>query len=94
MAVTPGGTAPRPACFSWELIDAVSGRPGAGPCGVSRSRPGAQRALSEALLDATPGTVGELWQVRPSRSRAAVFVYEGLVARAEHDARTRRVVWS
>ncbi|MFC6883789.1 MULTISPECIES: hypothetical protein [Actinomadura] len=86
------GAEQRP-CFSWEIIDTQHGPQGLGSCGVSQSKPGALRALSEALLSARPGTVGEVWRTRPSLVRPAVYVYEGLVARGVHDGSTLSVVW-
>ncbi|MGI5163244.1 hypothetical protein ACQEU3_02685 [Spirillospora sp. CA-253888] len=68
-------------CFAWEVQEDIRGGQRLGPCGVSGSEPGAVRALTEALGGAAPGAVGEVWAARPSQTRAAVFVYEGLVAR-------------
>ncbi|MBA8954984.1 hypothetical protein ACFQU9_09790 [Actinomadura namibiensis] len=81
------------ACFAWEVQDLPAGDGGLGPCGVSRSKPSALRALSEALLSAGPGAVGEIWRARPSQTRPAVFVYEGLVARVARDDLTPSIVW-
>ncbi|MDL4774332.1 MULTISPECIES: hypothetical protein [Thermomonosporaceae] len=81
-------------CFAWEIVD-THHRPQdeGGRCGVSQNERAALRALTEALLDARPGTVGEVWRTRPSQVRPAVFVYEGLVARGVHDQSTLKIIW-
>ncbi|MFC9975139.1 hypothetical protein ACFVH6_30005 [Spirillospora sp. NPDC127200] len=78
----------RRTCFAWEVTEDLRGGRRLGSCGVSGSEPGAVRALTEALGEAAPGAVGEVWAARPSQTRAAVFVYEGLVARVVLEGRT------
>ncbi|WP_067480468.1 hypothetical protein [Actinomadura hibisca] len=60
---------------------------------MSGSKPSAVRALTEALGGAAPGAVGEVWEARPSQVRAAVFVYESLVARVVPDGPEVSVQW-